>query len=223
MPRHKPSPLALWTALSLPLLALMGGLFALYGGEAAIAEHFALWRADNVQVAAWLTLYTDWGNVALYLVWAGLLALALARGDKRLLALVLAYLAAQLLVSLAAVRMLKMSIGRPRPMTGDLPFSPFTSLGAYHSMPSGHSAEMTLQALPLALRTRNLLLPYLPSVLLGLALAVMGFTRVALGWHHPSDVLAGWALGTLGGLLTELLAHRIAQLLTEAPKLRWKP
>lgn len=214
---NTPSSLAAWTLLSLPLLAVVAGSYALWGGEAAIAEHFVQWRGANPEAAGWLKLYTDWGNAAFYLVYAGILALGLARGDKRLTSLALGYLAAQLLISLLAVRVLKMSIGRPRPMTGG-DFLPFTSQGAYHSMPSGHSVELTLQTLPLALRAANLLLP----LLLGLSLGLMAFTRIALGWHHPTDVLAGWVLGTLGGLLAQYLANRLAGHNAFGPRLRWK-
>lgn len=209
------SPLAAWAVLSLPLLAVVAGAYALYGGEAEIARHFELWRAGNARAVFWLTLYTDWGNAAFYVVYAGILAAGLARGDRRLTALALGYLAGQLLISLLAARVLKMSIGRPRPMTGG-EFLPFTAQGAYHSMPSGHSTEMTLQTLPLALRARNLLAP----LLLGLALGLMACTRIALGWHHPSDVLAGWALGSLGGLLARHLAAKLAHRFANGPKLR---
>lgn len=220
MPRSTPShalaPVLAWLALSLPLLLVAAGCFALIGGEAATAQYFAQWRAQNADAAFWLKLYTDWGNAAFYLVYAGVLLAGLARGRRELTALALGYLAAQLLVSLLAVRVLKMSIGRPRPLVGG-DFLPFTALGSHHSMPSGHATEFTLQTLPLALRCRSLPGP----LLLGLALGLMAFTRIALGWHNPSDVLAGWALGTLGGLLAQYLAGRIAWRLNGGRRLRF--
>ncbi len=217
MPQRTPSPALAWLALSLPLLAVVAAAYAQYGAEADIARHYELWRAANPEPARWLKLYTDWGNAAFYLVYAGILATGLARGDRRLTSLALGYLAAQLLVSLLAVRALKMSIGRPRPLNG-AEFLPFTTQASHHAMPSGHTTELTLQTLPLALRAGNLFWP----LLLGLALGLMAHTRIALGWHSPSDVLAGWALGTLGGLLAQYLAGRIARRMADGPRLRFQ-
>lgn len=217
MPQKQPSPVLAWLALSLPLLVVAGGCLALFGNEEAVARFFEQWRALNSDITPWLKLYTDWGNAAFYLVYAGILLVGLARGRKDLTALALGYLAAQLLISLLAVRVLKMSIGRPRPLVGG-EFLHFTAQGSHHSMPSGHSTEFTLQTLPLALRSGSILWP----LLLGLALGLMAFTRIALGWHNPTDVLAGWALGTLGGLLAQYLAGRIAWRLQGGRRLRFE-
>lgn len=214
---NAPAPVLAWLALSLPLLLVAAGCFALIGGEEATALFFEQWRLQNPHITPWLKLYTDWGNAAFYLAYAAVLVVGLARGRRELTALALGYLAAQLLVSLLAVRLLKMSIGRPRPLVGgDL--LPFTAQGSHNSMPSGHAAEFTLQTLPLALRSGSLLWP----LLLGLALGLMAFTRMALGWHNPTDVLAGWALGTLGGLLAQYLAGRIAWRLNGGRRLRFE-
>lgn len=68
-----------------------------------------------------------------------------------------------------------------------------------YSFPSGHSTESTVLALAL------LLFPAFPSMtalaiaacaLGGLALLVM-YSRIAVGVHYVTDVLAGCALGTL--------------------------
>lgn len=213
MPRTAPAPLTAAAVLSLPLLLVAGGCLALWGTEAAVAAHFALWRAEHQTATRLLTYYTDFGNLAFYLVYAGILVQALRQRSKDRLCLVLAYLGAQLLVSLLAARVLKIGIGRPRPLVGGS-LLPFTLEPSQHSLPSGHSTEMTLQTLPLAMRAQSLLLP----LLLGLALGLMAFSRIALGWHHPTDVLAGWALGLLGGLLVQ----RFAQALMHNPRLSQK-
>ncbi len=217
MPKKTPSPLLAWLALSLPLLVVAAGSLAFFGSEEATAKFFEQWRIQNGHITPWLKLYTDWGNAAFYLVYAGVLIAGLARGRRELTALALGYLAAQLLVSLLAVRVLKMSIGRPRPLVGG-EYLHFTTQGSHHAMPSGHSTELTLQTLPLALRSGTILWP----LLLGLALGLMAFTRIALGWHNPTDVLAGWALGTLGGLLAQYLAGRIAWRLQGGRRLRFE-
>lgn len=205
MPRNSPSPLAAWAALCLPLLLVVAGCFLLLGSEDAVRLHFEAWRAANPEFTRLVKLYTDWGNPALYLVFTAMLVRGLAQHRADLTAWALAYLAAQLLVSLALERVLKISIGRPRPGVGG-PFLPWSLDAAHNAMPSGHTAEMTVQTASLGLFARSLALP----LLLGLSLAAMGASRIILGAHHPSDVLAGIALGGLGGLFTRRYAPRWA-------------
>ncbi|WP_442955056.1 phosphatase PAP2 family protein [Parasphingorhabdus sp.] len=77
------------------------------------------------------------------------------------------------------------------------------------SYPSGHAANSAIVFLTIAVlfsrvedssRTRLFVL----SVALMLTLAV-GISRVALGVHWPSDVLAGWMFGTSWACLWALL------------------
>jgi undecaprenyl-diphosphatase len=206
-----PSPLAAWAALSLPVLGVAAGCLLLFGSEAATAEYFSAWRAANPDGARLFKLYTNWGNPALYLVYAGLLLRGLSQKRRGPAAFALAYLAGQLLFSLAVERLLKVAIGRPRPGVGG-PFLPWSLDAGHHAMPSGHVAEFTVQTLPLALRARTLL----PTLGLGLAAGLMAASRVVLGWHHPTDLVAGWAVGSLGGLFIHRLAPKIAARLPRA-------
>jgi len=86
---------------------------------------------------------------------------------------------------------------RPRPVTA-LVAVPQTSF------PSGHALEATAGALALL----TVVLPLLSGWWRRIAVAVaavcvltVGSSRVALNVHHPSDVVAGWALGYLYFLL----------------------
>lgn len=95
---------------------------------------------------------------------------------------------------LAASQVLKWLIERPRP---DLvPHGvPVLTL----SFPSGHATMsavvyLTLGALLASLQPSRRAAVYLFGVALGVTVLV-GFSRVYLGVHWPSDVLAGWALG----------------------------
>jgi membrane-associated phospholipid phosphatase len=82
--------------------------------------------------------------------------------------------------------------GRPRPATA------LVHIGET-SFPSGHA----LEAMATVLALLTLLLPLLTTpwkrvvavALGGLAVFTVGVARVALNVHHPSDVVAGWALG----------------------------
>lgn len=206
MPSRVPAPLAAWAVLSLPLLLVVAGAFACIGNEQAVAAFFLRWRLAYPAAATLVKLYTDWGNPALYLIFCGMLILGLKRGRPDLTAQALAYLAAQLLFSLAIERLLKISIGRPRPGM-DGPFIPWSLDDAHNAMPSGHTTEMTVQTASLAFFAHSLAWP----LLLGLLLGLMGASRLALGAHHPTDILAGWALGSLGGLFAAALAPRLTR------------
>jgi undecaprenyl-diphosphatase len=205
MPSNPSASPAVWAALTLPLVLVAGGCLALLGGDAGTEAFFRAWRAANPEATRLTHLFTDWGNPAFYLVYGALLARGLRRRDPLPVSRALAYLAAQLAVSLVVERLLKISIGRPRPGVGG-PFVPFSLDNAHNSLPSGHTAEMAVQTSCLALWARGMALP----LALGLLLALMGASRLIVGAHHPTDVLAGMLLGCLGGVLARSLAPRLA-------------
>jgi undecaprenyl-diphosphatase len=107
-----------------------------------------------------------------------------------------------------AVTLLKEAFARPRP---DL--TPEGLLVYTASFPSGHAmvsavVYLTLGALIARLAPRRLLKLYVMTVALVLT-GLVGFSRVYLGAHWPSDVLAGWAIGAAwalgGGALAQIM------------------
>lgn len=78
------------------------------------------------------------------------------------------------------------------------------------SFPSGHAVGSTV-AYGLAAYLLFSLLPspwnYIAMGFLVLLIIVIGVSRVYLGAHFPSDVLAGWLLGGLGLLVIVFLIH----------------
>jgi len=106
-----------------------------------------------------------------------------------------------------AVFAIKVAVDRPRPP------SHFAALGVEvkapdgvppdRSFPSGHAQTAFAAAVYL-----SLLFPRGAAAFLALA-ALVGLSRIALGVHYPSDVLAGAALGSALSIAAFLIARRI--------------
>jgi undecaprenyl-diphosphatase len=128
----------------------------------------------------------------------------LHRRRAQALVLIAAVGAGELLASLA-----KQLVGRPRP---DL--VPHLDLAYSASFPSGHSTlspvvYITLAAILAAGEARRAAKAVVLVTAIGLVLAV-GVSRIYLGVHWPTDVLAGWAMGTAVALVATLVLHVIA-------------
>lgn len=145
------------------------------------------------------------GGVAVLTLLTGIAAGFLALDGKRHMAI---FLIGSVLGGLASSTLLKDLFHRPRP---DLvPFDVYVS-GA--SFPSGHSmmsavTYLTLGALLARSQERKRLKAYFLLVAMLLTFAV-GVTRVYLGVHWPTDVLAGWTAGAIWALLCWLVARRL--------------
>lgn len=176
----------------LPLLGLLCALRLFIGTEQEVKLFFDHYRHAHPQLSAWLRLVTDFGNPLFYPVYAWLLYRSLRRGDLKTRTFVLCWLAAQIMLTFLLGQFLKAAIGRPRPLVGG-PFVPFASDYSHNSFPSGHTAEIIGNCVPLAQRFAA------PLLTAGLALWVtlLGFTRIYFSAHYPSDILGGMALGSL--------------------------
>ncbi len=90
---------------------------------------------------------------------------------------------------------LKLAIGRPRPSQlaefGLYDFHPFAFEATFASFPSGHATIIGAFAMVM-----TLLLPKFRAIF-GVIAVVIGFSRISVGAHHPSDVFAGLAIGAI--------------------------
>lgn len=140
-------------------------------------------------------------------LWMAAAALMSAAGDPATARAARRGLAATATASLLANQVAKRLIPRRRPAPGLMPLARRAHRRPRStSFPSGHSASAAAFAAA-ACREKPLLAP----VLLPLAAAV-AYSRVHTGVHHPSDVLAGVALGaSVAGALSlrRPLAERI--------------
>jgi undecaprenyl-diphosphatase len=141
--------------------------------------------AVAVLAAIWLLLKSPQGPFAV-----ALLALAIGAGD------------------LISVRVVKPAVARVRPCKFDPEHVPHPlGCGAGLSFPSSHATDTAAGAVIFTWAS-----PMLSPVAIGIALLV-GISRVYLGVHWPTDVLAGWALGAALGaalvLLNRLLRYTV--------------
>ena len=135
------------------------------------------------------------------LVTAGFLMLS---GKRNGAVLVLASILGAVVLSYA----IKAGIERPRPELFPHGVEVYTA-----SFPSGHATGsaatyLTLGALLARLQRRRRLKIYLMAVAVLLTLLI-GLSRLYLGVHWPSDVLAGWTLGACWALLCWTVARQL--------------
>jgi membrane-associated phospholipid phosphatase len=156
----------------------------------------------------WVRILTDFGKdeyvlaaLAVLLIVVALAAPAL-RGVRRALLLGLGTRLQFIFLAVAfsnlVTEVLKYAIGRGRPFVGGEPnafhFSHFAGNPAYFSFPSGHAT--TAFALALAVSA------VWPQARVAMAVyaLVIAASRLVLLAHHPSDVVAGALVGTIGAM-----------------------
>ena len=149
------------------------------------------------------------GGTVLAIVTIGAVAVLIAQR----LALTAGMVAAAVITGTASSNLLKLIFARPRPPVADRLIQV-----SGDSFPSGHAANSALVYLTLAAlvtqvtpgrATRN--------TVLGIAILLVGAigtSRVYLGVHWPSDVLAGWSYGTLWAIGWWQIAQRTRPLLS---------
>lgn len=98
-----------------------------------------------------------------------------------------------------AVDLIKIQVGRPRP-----DIVPHLVEVSHMSFPSGHAASsavvyLTIAGLASQVTPNRVARRYMLVVAI-LLVGAIGCSRVYLGVHWPSDVLAGWSFGTLWAL-----------------------
>lgn len=155
-----------------------------------------------------IRILTDFGKdeYILSVLGAALVVLALVaaglRGSRRALLLGfgtrLQFMFLSVAVSAFVAEILKYLIGRGRPFVGGkadpFNFVPFEGTGAYASLPSGHAVA----AFALAFAV-SALWPRLRVFMFTYAIVIL-LTRLVLLAHHPSDVVAGALVGTVGAM-----------------------
>ena len=144
-------------------------------------------------------LITNWGLYVFYAIFTALLVYSFIGKNRKLTGLCLAYLKAQLIVSFAVVRILKILLGRARPGHG-ADFTFFSLSSHYNAFPSGHSADAFVSGVFLYYLLKQS--KYAGGRFLPLIYAFfIAVSRVFVSAHYPSDVAGGMAIGIMGAWL----------------------
>jgi len=141
-------------------------------------------------------LFTKWGLYLFYLIFVFILIFALVHKNRTNSKIFFAYFKTQLIFAFVVVRLLKIIIGRSRPLHGNSMIF-FSFNPGNNSFPSGHAADAFVSGIFLYYLLKNSeysyyrFLPFIYAYLIGLS-------RILSLAHYPSDVLTGIFIGTLG-------------------------
>jgi undecaprenyl-diphosphatase len=207
---------------------LVGTLFMKLASEVAEGDTFALdkWLLRGLRNPAhpdlplgpqWLSKamvdITSLGGVTILTVVTILVALYLVSARKPGIA---AFLVAAITGGAIVSTLLKLAFARPRPEL----VAHLVSVDSA-SFPSGHAMNsaityLTLAALLARAEEKRAVRIYLMCAAIALTL-VIGFSRIYLGVHWPSDVIAGWTVGATWALLCWLAARALQHRRTIEP------
>jgi len=112
---------------------------------------------------------------------------------------------------------LKVAVARVRPCRALEGIRLITACPSSFSLPSGHAITSFGSALPLFYLTRSYIAMQWRLYPLVLA-SLIAFSRIYLGLHYPTDVLAGAFLGTLIGLLLSVFYQVVTARIIGQPK-----
>ncbi len=187
-------------------LVLAWAVMLLFGGmEFDRGLLLFFYAGDQPRLAGAARIVTELGGATILLPATALGAawLAVRREWKAVLLLLVITLSGRILVDLQ-----KNWAGRLRPADEQ-----HLVAAQSFAFPSGHAANATLVWLCLALLLSRTPRARAPAIWAAVWLAlIVGLSRVVLGVHWPSDVIAGWALGLFWALLLlRLSGHPLAE------------
>ena len=209
-----------WLACLLGATALAGSLAVFADATEDVTQHNGLTLRDAANLGIVVRhrsdvlvhvakIVTDFGGAGVVVTVAMVAGLVLWRRGLGLVLALAPALAAGLAV--AAVAIVKSVVGRARPPVG-------LHLVSEHdaSFPSGHATNSTAVLLTIAILLavfvfRRPIARVLVVASAGSFAGAIGTSRLVLGVHWPSDVLAGWALGFSVAMAVTLSASLLSR------------
>lgn len=171
------------------------------GGSLDRSVYLALYAGSRPGLSTAAHIFTDIGEPTVVIVAGFALAAWLwwrGKGPGALQLLVI------VLVGRALAEIQKFGFARPRPA-----IEPHLVMTKTYSFPSGHAANSMIFYLALALILATGTRWRTSAIAGAVALSLLiGTSRVMLGVHWPSDVIAGWAFGALWVLWALRVAER---------------
>lgn len=152
-----------------------------------------------VPILRFISYTTTFISITLVLV---VLLISIVKKSKSIRKKFFIFTAVLILVAIVS-QGLKIFVYRSRPFT-TYPFIEKLSEGGGSSFPSGHTLEAFAMAAALSISFSNkkIMIPiYLWAML-------VAYSRMALGVHYPSDVMAGILIGTLIGWIVPSIFNR---------------
>lgn len=164
-----------------------------------LAEHRTAWLTTTMRGVTWL------GSTVVLVPLVVIVGLWSRRRTRSWAVLV--QLALSLGGAIALYNLIKPLVGRPRPHVGHL-----VSTATGYAFPSGHATQTVAVAVTLAAMGAAITGSWPRKVAIWsaatLACLLIGFSRIYLGVHWPTDVLAGYALGALWAAMCALAIRR---------------
>jgi membrane-associated phospholipid phosphatase len=172
--------------------------FLLIPFAALLDKPLVLWqRTISLEIDQLFSKITHLGKSEWILIPLGIYVIYYYR--KSVIAYKTLYIWLCVAISGILVQPFKVAIGRARPskfeLEGVFSFKPFAFNSGYYSMPSGHATT----ALALSVALAILFPKYkVPLIIVGLFIA---FTRIIVGAHYMSDIVAGGLIGTFTAII----------------------
>ena len=192
---------ATWVAFACGLAFLVLAAIVNGQGYAAFDEPvIAFVQGLPIPSGAWEAI-TAAGGFVLIPIGIALVAWLVVSRRYRLAVIV----AAALLGASFLTEAVKVFVARPRPPGQPVVYAPG------YSFPSGHTLNSTVTYGLIAFLAWRSALPVAVRRMVAVALAAhivgVGLSRIALGVHYPSDVLAGWLAGIAIVAIAVVAAH----------------
>ena len=191
----------------MPVVILLLCLHTFIGSEDEVYAYFTAVRQANPSWTLPMEIFTDCALFVFYPVYLFFLLRGIRNKKPEDIFFAISYLFAQILIAALLCRIVKVAVGRPRPMTGG-PFHPFSFGWGYQSFPSGHTGEIVGSAMPFVWRYGALcrfLLPFCFGILIG----AVAFSRIYLSMHHLTDIWGGLVFGSLSGYASWALCNAL--------------